>query len=80
LCPFSTSLPPTSQPELQYNIALCFYKTRNLGLALKNIAEIIERGVRDHPELSVGRCVCAPSPRAERGQVCVCALTTQSQV
>eukprot|EP00967_Tisochrysis_lutea_P071537 scaffold95084_cov23-Tisochrysis_lutea.AAC.1 len=42
------------QPELQYNIALCFYKTKQLGQALKHIAEIIERGVRDHPELSVG--------------------------
>ena len=28
--------------------------TPRYGPALKHIAEIIERGVRDHPELSVG--------------------------
>jgi tetratricopeptide repeat protein 30 len=28
---------------------------KQYGQALKHIAEIIERGVRDHPELSVGR-------------------------
>ena len=43
------------QAELQYNIALCFYKTKQYGPALKHLAEIIERGVREHPELSVGR-------------------------
>ncbi|KAG1657935.1 hypothetical protein FOA52_003014 [Chlamydomonas sp. UWO 241] len=42
------------QPELQYNIALCFYKIKQYGDALKYLAEIIERGVREHPELSVG--------------------------
>ncbi|GFH28395.1 flagellar associated protein, partial [Haematococcus lacustris] len=42
------------QAELQYNIALCYYKVKQYGQALKHIAEIIERGVRDHPELSVG--------------------------
>uniref|UniRef100_A0A7R9V8U6 Tetratricopeptide repeat protein 30 n=1 Tax=Chlamydomonas euryale TaxID=1486919 RepID=A0A7R9V8U6_9CHLO len=42
------------QPELQYNIALCYYKTKQFGDALKYLAEIIERGVREHPELSVG--------------------------
>mmetsp|Transcript_23212 Transcript_23212/g.68402 ORF Transcript_23212/g.68402 Transcript_23212/m.68402 type:complete len:677 (-) Transcript_23212:459-2489(-) len=40
--------------ELAYNIALCFYNAKQYGPALKHIAEIIERGVRDHPELSVG--------------------------
>merc|ERR1719162_898992 len=39
---------------LSYNNALCFYSLGQYGPALKNIAEIIERGVRDHPELSVG--------------------------
>lgn len=90
------------QPELQYNICLCYYKTKQYGQvcvgagmhthaclrlscrwlvcmhmfkrtqrcsmhavphaschapmqALKLISEIIERGVREHPELSVGR-------------------------
>lgn len=42
------------QPELLYNVALCYYKTKQYGPALKNLAEIIERGVREHPELSVG--------------------------
>merc|ERR1712232_1079383 len=42
------------QPDLAYNIALCYYSMEQYGPALKHIAEIIERGVRDHPELSVG--------------------------
>mmetsp|Transcript_60002 Transcript_60002/g.135303 ORF Transcript_60002/g.135303 Transcript_60002/m.135303 type:complete len:647 (-) Transcript_60002:151-2091(-) len=42
------------QSDLAYNIALCYYSTKQYGPALKHIAEIIERGVRDHPELSVG--------------------------
>jgi len=42
------------QADLAYNIALCYYKMKQFGPALKNIAEIIERGVREHPELSVG--------------------------
>lgn len=42
------------QPELAYNTALCYYQVKQYGPALKHIAEIIERGVRDHPKLSVG--------------------------
>lgn len=42
------------QSDLAYNIALCYYSLKQYGPALKHIAEIIERGVRDHPELSVG--------------------------
>lgn len=42
------------QPDLAYNIAVCYYKVKTYGSALKFIAEIIERGVREHPELSVG--------------------------
>lgn len=42
------------QPDLAYNIALCHFKLKAYGPALKNIAEIIERGVKEHPELSVG--------------------------
>jgi tetratricopeptide repeat protein 30 len=42
------------QPDLAYNIALCYYSTKQYGPCLKHVAEIIERGVRDHPELSVG--------------------------
>jgi len=40
--------------DLSYNIALCYYRMKHLGASLKHIAEIIERGVREHPELSVG--------------------------
>lgn len=43
------------QSELQYNIVLCHYKTKQYGQALKYLSDIIERGVRDHPEMSVGR-------------------------
>lgn len=42
------------QPDLSYNVALCYFSMKQYGPALKHIAEIIERGVRDHPELSVG--------------------------
>ncbi|KAK5913590.1 hypothetical protein CgunFtcFv8_008109 [Champsocephalus gunnari] len=41
-------------PALSYNIALCFYSVKNYAQALKHIGEIIERGIREHPELSVG--------------------------
>ncbi len=43
-----------SQPDLAYNVALCHYQLKSYGQSLKNIAEIIEKGVREHPELSVG--------------------------
>lgn len=42
------------QADLAYNIALCFYREKQYGPALRYIAEIIEKGVRNHPELSVG--------------------------
>uniref|UniRef100_UPI0037E71123 intraflagellar transport protein 70A n=1 Tax=Semicossyphus pulcher TaxID=241346 RepID=UPI0037E71123 len=41
-------------PALSYNIALCYYSLKNYDQALKYIGEIIERGIREHPELSVG--------------------------
>ncbi len=40
--------------DLAYNIALCHYCLKQYGAARKHIDEIIERGVREHPELSVG--------------------------
>ncbi|XP_053570279.1 tetratricopeptide repeat protein 30A [Bombina bombina] len=40
--------------DLYYNIALCYYSMKQYAAALKYIAEIIERGIREHPELSVG--------------------------
>lgn len=42
------------QPDIAYNAAVCAYKMGQFGQALKHVAEIIDRGVRDHPELSVG--------------------------
>jgi tetratricopeptide repeat protein 30 len=42
------------QADLAYNVALCFYREKQFGPALRYIAEIIEKGVRSHPELSVG--------------------------
>jgi len=34
------------QADLAYNIALCYYREKNYGPALRFIAEIIEKGVR----------------------------------
>lgn len=42
------------QPLLAYNVALCHYANKQYGAALKTLGEVIERGVRNHPELSVG--------------------------
>lgn len=60
------------RPYLAYNVALCHYRLKEYGPALKYcgngkilnfyisavwyalLADIIERGIRDHPELSVG--------------------------
>ena len=35
--------------DLSYNIALCFYTLKQYAPALKHIADIIERGIREHP-------------------------------
>ena len=37
-----------------YCLALCHYKLKQYAASLKYISEVIERGIRDHPELSVG--------------------------
>lgn len=42
------------QADLAYNIALCHYRLKQYGPALRTIAEIIDKGIRNHPELSVG--------------------------
>ncbi len=42
------------QADLAYNVALCYYREKQYGQALRGIAEIIDRGIRSHPELSVG--------------------------
>lgn len=42
------------KPDLSYNIALCHYMLKQYAPALKHIADIIEKGIKEHPELSVG--------------------------
>ncbi|KAJ8925929.1 hypothetical protein NQ315_009781 [Exocentrus adspersus] len=42
------------KPYLAYNIALCYYRLKEYGPTLKYCADIIEKGIRDHPELSIG--------------------------
>ncbi|XP_012997750.1 intraflagellar transport protein 70A2 [Cavia porcellus] len=42
------------QPDLSYNLALAHYSNRHYGPAQKHISDIIERGIRQHPELGVG--------------------------
>ena len=37
------------RPDLSYNIALCYYSMKQYAPALKHIADIIERGIREHP-------------------------------
>ena len=41
-------------PDTCYCLALCHYKMRQYSSALKYISEVIERGIKDHPELSIG--------------------------
>ncbi|XP_042302942.1 tetratricopeptide repeat protein 30A-like [Sceloporus undulatus] len=41
-------------PELSYNMALCCYAAKQYDPALKHLSDVIERGMRQHPELSVG--------------------------
>lgn len=36
-------------PDIAYNIALCYYKLKKYVSALKYIADIVEKGIRDHP-------------------------------
>ena len=43
-----------SKSHLSFNIALCYYELKEYALSLKFIADIIERGIKEHPELSVG--------------------------
>lgn len=41
-------------PDMMYNMALCHYKLKRYADAMKLCNDIIEKGVREHPELSVG--------------------------
>lgn len=34
---------------MSYDIALCYYSLKQYAPALKHIADIIERGIREHP-------------------------------
>ncbi|EFJ12287.1 hypothetical protein SELMODRAFT_124642 [Selaginella moellendorffii] len=51
---FQASTFPKFQPELAYNRAVCLYRLKHYGPALSVLAEIIEHGVRQYPELSIG--------------------------
>ncbi|XP_038607311.1 tetratricopeptide repeat protein 30B-like [Tachyglossus aculeatus] len=52
---FSAALQASGyRPDLAYNLALAHYGGRRYAPALKHIADIIERGIRQHPELGVG--------------------------
>lgn len=42
------------KPDLSYNVALCYYQLKQYQQSMRFIGDIIERGIRDHPELSVG--------------------------
>ncbi len=42
------------KPQLAYNIALCHYQQRQYPQSLKYISDVIEHGIREHPELGVG--------------------------
>lgn len=42
------------EPHIMYNLALCYYSTKQFQDSLKYIQEIIEKGITEHPELSVG--------------------------
>ncbi|KAF7492722.1 Tetratricopeptide repeat protein 30A [Sarcoptes scabiei] len=42
------------KPDLLYNLAVCYYHLKHYPEAMKFIGEIIEQGIREHPELSVG--------------------------
>jgi tetratricopeptide repeat protein 30 len=40
--------------EQLYNLALCHYKIKQYDKCMQYIAEIIEKGTKEHPELGVG--------------------------
>ena len=52
---FTTAMNVTGyKPDLSYNIALCHYMMKQYSPALRHIANVIEGGIKEHPELSVG--------------------------
>jgi tetratricopeptide repeat protein 30 len=44
-----------TQSDILYNLALCHYKLQQLAMVLRHLAEVVQRGVQEHPELGVGR-------------------------
>lgn len=42
------------KPEISYNIAVCYYKIKQYDMALKFIADIIEKGIKEHPGRLLG--------------------------
>ncbi|XP_001943853.2 tetratricopeptide repeat protein 30A isoform X1 [Acyrthosiphon pisum] len=42
------------RPHLSYSVALCYYKLKDFTSSLKHIGDIIDRGIREHPELGIG--------------------------
>lgn len=42
------------KPSIAYNIALCYYMMKQYPQARKFIVEIIEKGIKEHPELGIG--------------------------
>lgn len=50
----SASQMDPEKPDLWYNIALCHYKLKDYPSTMKVLSDIISKGIRDHPELSVG--------------------------
>ncbi|CAD5212330.1 unnamed protein product [Bursaphelenchus xylophilus] len=42
------------QADLAYSLALCHYQLGETEQTMRYIADIVERGVKDHPELGVG--------------------------
>ena len=35
--------------DISYNIAVCYYHLKHYDTALKHIADIIEKGIKEHP-------------------------------
>lgn len=50
----SSTLTFSALADTCYCLALCHYKLKQYAASLKYTSEVIERGIRDHPELSVG--------------------------
>lgn len=51
---YFTSLQTGFNPLTAYNTALCHYRKKEHSQALNMIGEIVERGIRNYPELGIG--------------------------